>query len=380
MVSLPAIEVAFTRIAMDMVGPLPRTEEGHRFILTIVDYGSRFPDAIPLKTTTTQDVAEALLEYFSRVGLPEEILTDRGSNFTSDLMEKLYQMLGIRGIRTSAYHPQTDGMVERYTATLKARLKKYVDKFPNEWNKAIPYVLFACRSVIQQSTGFSPFKIISGRQSRGPLDILKEEWVEPAECKESVISFLRQTYDRLEESKDIAITMETKGKKKMKTWYDKKGRDRTFTVGDLVLVMLPSSTNRLLAKWTGPYAVEEVLSSTMYKVAIPHARKNHRTFHVNMLSRWESPSAIFLLSVGEINNAEPDFPSWRVENIADIKPHMDPTLSQMRREDIQKALEEYKAARGTAAGRTDRAAMRIETGLLYHPVHHRIVSHMQENR
>ncbi len=200
-----------------------------------------------------------------------------------------------------------------------AGLKKYVDKFLNEWNKAI-HVLFACRSVIHQSTGFSPFEIIFGRQPRGLLDILKEEWVEPAECKESVVSFLRQTYDRLEEAKDIAITMETKGKKKMKIWYDKKARDRTFTVGDLVLVMLPSSTNQLLAKWTGPYAVEEVLSSTTYKVAIPHARKNYRTFHVNILSRWESPSAIRLLSVGEINNAEPDFLSWRVENTADIKP------------------------------------------------------------
>ena len=129
-----------------------------------------------------------------------------------------------------------------------------------------------------------------------------------------------------------------------------------------MLVMLPSSTNRLLAKWTGPYTVEEVLLSTTYKVAIPHARKKHWTFHVNMLSRWESSSAVCLLSVGEINNVEPDFPSWRVENTADIKLHMDPTLSQMRREDIQKALEEYKATRGTATGRTDRATMRIETG------------------
>ena len=276
-------------------------------------------------------------------------------------MEKLYQMLEIRRIRTSAYHPQTDGMVEEYNATLNAGLKKYVDKFPNEWNKAIPYVLFACRSVIHQSIGFSPFEIIFERQPRGPLDILKEEWVEPVECKESVISFLRQTYDRLEEAKGIAITMETKGEKKIKTWYDKKARDRTFTVGDLVLVMLPSSTNRLLVKWTGPYAVEEVLSSAAYKVAIPLARKKLRTFHVNVLSRWESPSAVCLLSMEEINNAEPDFPSWRVENTVDIKPHMDPTLSQIQREDIQKALEEYKAARGTAAGRTDRATMRIET-------------------
>ena len=175
LVPLPVIEVPFTRIAMDTVGPLPRTEEGHRYILTIVDYGSRYPDAIPLRTTSSQDVAEALLEYFSRVGLPKEILTDRGSNFTSDLMDKLYQMLGIRGICTSAYHPQTDGMVERYNATLKSCLRKYVDKFPQEWNKSIPFVLFACRSVIHQSTGFSPFEIIFGRQPRGPHDVLKEE-------------------------------------------------------------------------------------------------------------------------------------------------------------------------------------------------------------
>ena len=93
---------------MDMVGPLPRTEDGHRYILTIVDYGSRYPDAIPLRTTSSQDVAEALLEYFSWVGLPKEILTDRGSNFTSDLMDKLYQMLGIHGIRTRpTIHRQT---------------------------------------------------------------------------------------------------------------------------------------------------------------------------------------------------------------------------------------------------------------------------------
>ena len=81
-----------------------------------------------------------------------------------------------------------------------------------------------------------------------------------------------------------------------------------------------------------------------------------------MISMWESPSAVCVLSVGEIKNAEPDFPSWSVENTADIKPHMDPTLSQMQREDIQKALVEYMAARGTAAGRPDRATMRIETG------------------
>lgn len=80
---MPIIRTPFSRIAMDMVGPLPPTDEGYRYILTICDYGTRYPEAFPLKTTTSVDVAEALLEMFARTGIPDEILTDRGSNFTS---------------------------------------------------------------------------------------------------------------------------------------------------------------------------------------------------------------------------------------------------------------------------------------------------------
>ena len=80
MVSLPVMSVPFARIAMDMVGPLPQTDEGHKFVLTVCDYGMKFPEAFPMKTTTSKEVAEALVELFSRVGLPEEILSDRGTN------------------------------------------------------------------------------------------------------------------------------------------------------------------------------------------------------------------------------------------------------------------------------------------------------------
>ena len=104
----------------------------------------------------------------------------------------------------------------------------------------------------------------------------------PTETKESVVSYLRQTYDHLEEAREIAINMETKAKHEMETWYNKKASDRVFTIGDLVLVMLPSFTNKLLAKCMDPFTVEEVFSNTTYKIASPHARKNYRTFHVNI--------------------------------------------------------------------------------------------------
>ena len=78
-----------------------------------------FPEAFPMKTTMSKEVAEALVELFSRVGLPEEILSDRGTNFTSSLMQEFYNIFGIHAIKTSAYHPQTDGLVERFNSTLK---------------------------------------------------------------------------------------------------------------------------------------------------------------------------------------------------------------------------------------------------------------------
>ena len=126
LVPLPIIRTPFTRLAMDMIGPLPPTDEGYKYILTVCDYGTRYPDAFPLKSTTSRDVVEALIEMFSRTGIPDEILTDRGSNFNSELMNEFYLLLGIKSIRTSAYHPQTDGMVEKFNGTLKAGIRKYV--------------------------------------------------------------------------------------------------------------------------------------------------------------------------------------------------------------------------------------------------------------
>lgn len=157
LVPLPIVEQPFTRIAMDMVGPLPPTSQGHRFILTICDYSTRYPEAVPLQSTTSKDIANAMMHTFARTGLPREVLTDRGANFCSDLMEQLYKRLGIRHIRISAYHPETNGLVEHFNATLKRGLKKYVHTMGRDWNETLPYILFAYRELPHSSTGHTPF-------------------------------------------------------------------------------------------------------------------------------------------------------------------------------------------------------------------------------
>ena len=104
------------------------------------------------------------MKVFARVGVPREILTDQGSNFTSQMLTEIYRLLGVQPIRTSPYHPQTDGLVERFNQTLKRMLKKAAMDNVKDWDKFVPYLLFAYREVPQASTGFSPFELVYGRK------------------------------------------------------------------------------------------------------------------------------------------------------------------------------------------------------------------------
>ena len=189
MVPLPIIGEPFQRMAMDIVGPLPRSRSGNRFVLVLCDYATRYPEAIPMRTVDAEAIAEELVGIFSRVGIPQEILTDQGTNFTSKLLGELYRLLNIKALRTSPYHPQTDGLVERFNGTLKGMLRKTAQEDGKDWDKLLPYLLFAYREVPQSSTGFSPFELLYGWDVRGPLDVVKEHWEsDPQTREQSVVS------------------------------------------------------------------------------------------------------------------------------------------------------------------------------------------------
>ena len=183
LIPLPVVAEPFSRIAMDIIGPLPRSSSGNWYVLVLCNYATCYPEVLSLRSIDAKHVAEQLITVFSRVGMPCEILTDQGSNFTSQLLAELYRLLHIHAIRTSPYHPQTDGMVDRFNQTLKAMLRKTIDEEGKDWDKLIPYLLFAYREVPQASTGFSPFELMYGRDVRGPLDVLKESWEAGGQCK-----------------------------------------------------------------------------------------------------------------------------------------------------------------------------------------------------
>ena len=160
---MPIITTPFHRIAMDIVGPLPRTRSGNKYVLTICDYATKYPEAIPLPSIEAERIAKELVIVFSRMGIPKEILTDQGTKFMSTLLQEVYQLLNITPIRTSPYHPQTNGLVERLNGTLKSMIKKFTSKSQKDWDECLPYFLFAYREAVKESTGFAPFELLYGR-------------------------------------------------------------------------------------------------------------------------------------------------------------------------------------------------------------------------
>ena len=122
---MPLIDRPFKRVAVDIVGPIaPPSEAGHRYILTLVDYATRHTEAVSLKKITTEAVAEAFLDIYSRVGIPEEVLTDQETQFMSECMQEVSRLLSIKGLTITPYHTICNVLDKRWNGTLKSMLKR----------------------------------------------------------------------------------------------------------------------------------------------------------------------------------------------------------------------------------------------------------------
>ncbi|KAJ1081475.1 hypothetical protein NDU88_001657 [Pleurodeles waltl] len=188
LIPLPVVGVPFERVGVDIVGPLdPPTASGNRFILVVVDHATRYPEAIPLRTTTAPAVAKALLGIFSRVGFPKEVVSDRGSNFMSAYLKAMWKECGVTYKFTTPYHPQTNGLVERFNKTLKGMIMGLPEKLWRRWDVLLPCLLFAYREVPQKGVGFSPFELLFGHPVRGPLTLVKEGWEQPLKAPQQDI-------------------------------------------------------------------------------------------------------------------------------------------------------------------------------------------------
>lgn len=252
---MPFVTEPFPRVAIDLVGSLSlSSSEGHKYILTLIDFSTGFPEVLPLKDIDSISVAEALLTIFSRVGIPREILSDHGTQFTSAMMYELPRLLGLKPIFTTPYHPSSDGRIERLHGPLKAILGKLCSEKPREWHRYVIPTLFALREIPSDTTGLSPFELLCGRSIRGPLCVLRDLWEDRNLQPDDRTSFqyVLELRDKLEECSKIAAQSADVSSRCYKTYFDLKSEDRSFQPGDEVLLFLPSDSSKLLVPWSGP--------------------------------------------------------------------------------------------------------------------------------
>uniref|UniRef100_A0A669EDT9 Gypsy retrotransposon integrase-like protein 1 n=1 Tax=Oreochromis niloticus TaxID=8128 RepID=A0A669EDT9_ORENI len=162
----------FDHVNVDLVGPLPQSQ-GFTHLLTVVDRTTRWPEAVPLASTTAAAVARAFLStWVSRFGPPADITSDRGPQFVSELWSAMADGLGVKVHRTTAYHPQANGMCERFHRSLKAAFRASLTD--GNWVDRLPWVLLGLRCAVKEDLGVSPAELVLGQPLRVPGEFLPE--------------------------------------------------------------------------------------------------------------------------------------------------------------------------------------------------------------
>ena len=348
---MPIIDEPFHRVAVDLIGPItPVSDKGNRYILTVVDYATRYPEAFALPKIETERVAEALLDIFSRVGFPAEILSDRGTQFTSELMAEISRLVSVKQLFTAPYNPKCNGLCERMNGVLKSMLKKMCQERPQDWDRYLSAVLFAYREVPQASTGFSPFELLYGRTVRGPMQVLKQLWTEQ-EVPETrnTYQYVLDLKHRLEETCRVARESLNEAQGFYKHHYDKTARKRSLRVGDKVLVLLPTSHNKMMLQWKGPYEVVEVVNRMDYRVKVEN---RVGIYHINLLKKYEERDGVVSAGVAVIEAETSDEPGAVDDEellvLADVKGlesykdvQICEQLTPEQKEQVENLLKEY---------------------------------------
>ena len=218
-----------------MCRPIAKDKSGNAYLLTVMCASTRFPEAITLRKINSQNIVKALTRFFTMFGLPSSVQSDRGSSFLSGLFQQVMKELGITQVVSSAYHPQSQGAFERYHQTMQTMLRCYCLKYQKDWDEGIPLVMFASRSVVQESLGFSPFELVFWHNVRGPMTVLSEQWLSEV-CYANPHGILPHNPTDCNGTWNMAEAHLKKSQSKMKHWYDRKAKTRSFKSGDKVLV------------------------------------------------------------------------------------------------------------------------------------------------
>lgn len=277
-----AVGIPMERVGIDLLGPLPQTKIGNKYILVVTDYFTRWVEAYPIPDIQTETITNVFIkEFITRYGIPRQVHTDRGTQFTSSLFKEICHIFRIDKTFTTAFHPQSDGLVERFNRTLEEMLSKVVSPDQKNWDDVLPLVLLAYRSSKHESTGFPPSFLMFGREVELPLDLLfgLPREIEPL-SHTKYVSNLRDTMNKINH---VACEEMAKAREKQKRNYDIKINKIQYQVGSLVWLHDPTHKKGLSRKlknpWEGPYLVTEIISDLVYKIKHNSSSKSQIVHH-----------------------------------------------------------------------------------------------------
>jgi transposase InsO family protein len=253
-------------MSIDITGPHPVSRQGYQYILTVQDHFTKWVEAFPLRKHTAVVVARVLVEnVFLRFGAPLRLLSDQGPEFESDLLKELCRLLRIEKIRTTPYHPSTNGMLERFHRTLNAMIGKVVNDDQRDWPDHLPAALAAYRATVHDATGVTPYRMMFGRELRLPVDVtygLRPDSEQSATSNEEYVDRLNETLRRCF---DVARANLGRAASLRKQNYDAKVRVADYNVGDKVWYFCPRRYKNRSPKWqknfTGPYEIMRIIDS-----------------------------------------------------------------------------------------------------------------------
>lgn len=251
------VQRAFQILGVDVM-ELPITESGNRYLIVFQDFLTKWPFIFAAPDQKAIRLVRLLAEEIvPMIGVPDALLSDRGTNLLSHLMQDVCQLLGVTKLNTTAYHPQCDGMIERLNRTLKAMIRKHVAKFGNQWDKYLAGILWAYRNTPHEATQEKPSFLLFGVDCRSPTEaaLLPTEPLEPTD----VADYREELVLSLSSARAVAVEAIKKAQGRYKAQYDKKSHPVNYRVGDWVLVRFPqeetTKQRKLSRPWHGPYRV-----------------------------------------------------------------------------------------------------------------------------
>ncbi|UYV62671.1 hypothetical protein LAZ67_2001503, partial [Cordylochernes scorpioides] len=311
LVSIPPVEKPFYKVGVDLLGRFPVSKDGNRWIIVCTDYMTRYAITKAIPDGGAIETAKFLVEdVILKHGAPREMITDRGRNFISQVIKEINALCGIVHRFTTAYHPQTNGLTERFNKTLGDMLSMYTGVEQKDWDQVLPYVTFAYNTAKQEATGYTPFFLVHAREAETYIDA-----VLPYLPDEISNDYVGELVTRAEEARQLSRSRLLQSQAKDRRLYDQKHTPVYYQKDDLVWVFTPirkvGLSEKLLKRYFGPYKVTKKLSEVTYEIEpvdpSPRSRKAKDIVHVIRMKPYLDPEEQHSILLGNTSLPGLDF-------------------------------------------------------------------------